>query len=205
MKTLKIGDKGNEVKELQKLLHVAIDGIFGNITLEAVKQFQINHNLTPDGIVGNNTWRVLQQQSPQSKRKINDIILHCSATQEGKSFTVEDIRKWHKAQGWSDIGYHYLIYLDGSIHKGRDESISGAHCENHNSNSIGVCYIGGVDKNGKPKDTRNKEQKQAQHKLIQELLDKYNLTLNNVHCHNQYSNKACPSHSIDLFKIEHNK
>ena len=99
-------------------------------------------------------------------REITEIIIHCSATVEGKHFTVEDIDRWHKARGWQGIGYHYVIYLDGSIHRGRDLNKIGAHCTGHNKNSIGICYIGGVDKNNKPKDTRTEAQKESLEQLI---------------------------------------
>lgn len=81
-------------------------------------------------------------------RTITLIIIHCSATPEGKDYTVEDIDRWHKARGWKCIGYHYVIYRDGSIHKGRPDEMVGAHCVNHNKHSIGVCYVGGLYKNG---------------------------------------------------------
>ncbi len=88
-------------------------------------------------------------------RRITEIIIHCSATPEGKDFTVDDIRRWHLARHFADIGYHYVIYRDGSVHKGRAENIAGAHCLGHNAHCIGFCYIGGVAKDGKtPKDTR---------------------------------------------------
>ncbi len=95
----------------------------------------------------------------QKKRTITDIILHCTATPEGKAVTVASIKAGHLARGFKDIGYHYIIDLDGTIHKGRDESIIGAHCTGFNAHSIGISYIGGVDKNGKPKDTRTAAQK----------------------------------------------
>ena len=82
-------------------------------------------------------------------RNINEIIVHCAATPEGKDFTVADIRRWHKARGWSDIGYHYVVYRDGSVHKGRPVSKVGAHVRGRNRNTIGICYIGGVAKDGK--------------------------------------------------------
>lgn len=204
MKTLKLGDKNSDVKYLQQILHLAVDGVFGKNTLEAVKQFQLNNNLVADGVVGTNTWRVLQQVSPQSKRYIKELILHCTATQEGQEVTTAQIDKWHKAQGWAEIGYHYVIYLDGTVHKGRDEQKAGAHCEGHNSNSIGISYVGGVDKHNKPKDTRTKAQKLAMYKLVQQLLKKYNLTIDNVYCHNNYTNaKACPSFAIKDFRKEY--
>lgn len=125
-------------------------------------------------------------------RKINEIIIHCSATPEGKDYTVEDIDKWHKARGFKCIGYHYVIYRDGSIHTGRPVNEIGAHCTGHNSNSIGICYIGGCTKDGKkPKDTRTVEQKLALYKLLYDLKQTYSNAI--INCHNQFANKACPS------------
>jgi N-acetylmuramoyl-L-alanine amidase len=82
-------------------------------------------------------------------RDIKEIIVHCSATPEGKDYTVATIREWHLARKFNDIGYHYVIYRDGSINKGRSEDIAGAHCTGHNSNSIGICYIGGMTADNK--------------------------------------------------------
>jgi N-acetylmuramoyl-L-alanine amidase len=138
-------------------------------------------------------------------RKINEIILHCSATPEGKDFKAKDIRIWHKQNGWSDIGYHYIIDLDGTVEKGRDESKIGAHCLNHNTNSIGICYIGGCDKNMQPKDTRTQAQKDALLDLVFLLMQQYKLNINQVHCHNEYANKACPSYTIESFRRDFEK
>lgn len=189
MTTLKIGSKGSEVKILQIRLNLIADGIFGPITQEAVKDFQKKNNLTTDGIVGSTTWAKL---GVTQTRYINEIIVHCSATPEGKDFTVTDIKKWHLARGFSDIGYHYVIYRDGSVHTGRDESKIGAHCTGHNSYSIGVCYIGGCAADGKtPKDTRTDAQKTALVKLLKELKSRYPKAT--IHGHREYANKACPS------------
>lgn len=125
-------------------------------------------------------------------RNIKEIIVHCSATPEGKDYSVDTIRQWHLQRGFSDIGYHYIIYRDGSIHIGRDESIIGAHCTGHNANSIGVCYIGGCAYDGKtPKDTRTTQQKQSLVKLLKELKTKYPQA--SIHGHRDFSSKACPS------------
>ena len=125
-------------------------------------------------------------------RKIDKIIVHCSATPEGKDYSVDTIRKWHLQRGFSDIGYHYIIYRDGSIHMGRDEFVIGAHCKGHNSNSIGICYIGGCASDGKtPKDTRTSEQRQSLLKLLKELKVKYPKA--SIHGHRDFANKACPS------------
>lgn len=127
-------------------------------------------------------------------REINKIVLHCSATKEGQSFTVKDIDSWHKQRGWKSIGYHYVILLDGTIQTGRPESEIGAHTLGQNANSIGICYIGGLDSNGKPKDTRTIQQKNAMRNLISELLKKYPVSI--VHGHNEFANKACPCFNV---------
>ena len=187
---LKLGSRGNEVKLLQEKLNLKTDGIFGPLTEEAVKDFQRSNGLKVDGIAGANTLSKLNLSV--NKRNIKEIIVHCSATPEGKDFTVADIKRWHLARGFSDIGYHYVIYRDGSIHTGRDESIIGAHCTGHNTNSIGVCYIGGCVSNGKtPKDTRTTQQKQSLVKLLKELKTKYPQA--SIHSHRDFANKACPS------------
>lgn len=187
---LKLGSRGNEVKSLQEKLSLQADGIFGPLTEEAVKDFQKSNGLEVDGIVGVNTLSKLNLLV--NKRNIKELIVHCSATPEGKDYSVDTIRQWHLQRGFSDIGYHYVIYRDGSIHIGRDESIIGAHCTGHNTNSIGVCYIGGCASNGKtPKDTRTTEQKQSLVKLLKELKTKYPQA--SIHGHKDFSNKACPS------------
>lgn len=105
---------------------------------------------------------------------------------------MDQIRRLHIQRGFTDIGYHYVVYLDGSVHEGRPESISGAHCQGHNSISIGVCYIGGVSKDGKtPKDTRTEAQKKSLLKLLKELKVKYPKAV--IHSHRDFCNKACPS------------
>ena len=125
-------------------------------------------------------------------RKITDIIVHCSATPEAKSFTVADIDRWHRQRGFAQIGYHYVIYLDGSVHKGRPVAQVGAHCQGHNAHSIGICYIGGLAKDGKiPKDTRTEAQKQAMLTLLKELKTQYPAAT--IHGHRDYAAKACPS------------
>lgn len=135
--------------------------------------------------------------------KPKEIILHCAATPEGKTFTAKDIDRMHKQRGFKKIGYHYVIDLDGTVEKGRNENEMGAHATGHNSKSIGICYIGGVEKDGKtPKDTRTNQQKKSMYKLVDDLMKKYNLSLNDVHGHYEFANKACPSFKIDTFRHE---
>lgn len=195
MTTLKIGSRGEEVKTLQRKLNLIADGIFGKITDEAVRDFQKKHGLTVDGIVGPQTWAIM---GAAGTRVINKIIVHCSATAEGKDYTTAQIKQWHLARGFSDIGYHYVVYRDGSVHVGRSESKVGAHCTGYNSHSIGVCYVGGCDAvkrlpDGQlaPKDTRTSAQKAALVELLRTLKAKYpNAT---IHGHREFANKACPS------------
>lgn len=192
MNTIKRGARGADVKTLQMKLNLIADGIFGPLTEEAVKEFQRSKGLTTDGIVGAKTWAALGMIAPKNPRVINRIIVHCAATPEGKAFTIDDVRRWHKAQGWSDVGYHYVIHLDGSVHAGRAESVTGAHTTGQNVNSIGVCYIGGLAADGKtPKDTRTPAQKAALLKLLRELKGRYPGA--RVYGHRDFAAKACPS------------
>ncbi|MBD5190136.1 MAG: N-acetylmuramoyl-L-alanine amidase [Bacteroidales bacterium] len=128
-------------------------------------------------------------------RKIDKIILHCSATPEGREVTVNDIRSWHIQRGFRTIGYHYVVYLDGSVHAGRPVEEIGAHCLGQNKNSIGVCYIGGLDaKHLLPKDTRTEPQKRALKELVAKLRKEFpGATL---HGHKEFAAKACPCFEI---------
>lgn len=135
-------------------------------------------------------------------RQIKEIILHCSATPENKDFHASDIDRWHKQRGFNSIGYHFVITLDGTIERGRPLEKAGAHTTGHNSYSIGICYIGGVEKNGKtPKDTRTTEQKLSMYQLVYQLLQQY--PNSRVGCHNEFANKACPSFKRETFLKEY--
>lgn len=105
-------------------------------------------------------------------RKIDRIIIHCSDTPAGRHTTVADIDRWHREKGYKKIGYHYVIYLNGAIHKGRSEMEVGAHCKGYNAHSIGICYVGGKE-NGKPKDTRTDAQKESLLFLLRDLKKRY--------------------------------
>lgn len=106
-------------------------------------------------------------------RTIDSIIIHCSATRSGVDFTAADIDQWHRRRGFKEIGYHYVIHLDGTIEKGRSIEKEGAHCYGWNRQSIGICYVGGLNTNGQPTDTRTPAQKQAMKQLITELQQQY--------------------------------
>ena len=127
-------------------------------------------------------------------RKIDEIIIHCSATEAGKDFKAKDIDKWHKAKGWNGIGYHFVIDLDGTVEAGRPVEKQGAHCLDHNATTIGICYIGGLV-NKKPTDTRTDAQRQSLRNLVAALRHCYP-TIVKVSGHNQYANKACPCFDV---------
>lgn len=130
----------------------------------------------------------------KSSRKIDKIILHSTATPEGREHDAADIKRWHQNRGWSTIGYHYVVKLDGTIEEGRSVHDVGAHAKGHNRTSIGVVYVGGCDDDMSPKDTRTTEQCMALANLLEALLDLYpNATL---HGHNEFAQKACPSFNV---------
>jgi N-acetylmuramoyl-L-alanine amidase len=131
----------------------------------------------------------------KAKRPINELIWHCAATPEGKDYSVKDIDAWHKARGWSGIGYHYVVYRDGTIKAGRDIEKTGAHVEGRNTGTVGCCYIGGLDKRGKnPRDTRTVAQRASMIWLTKKLAETYGLA--RISGHNQYASKACPSFDV---------
>jgi N-acetylmuramoyl-L-alanine amidase len=190
------------------------DGVDGPKTREAVKAFQRDKGVTADGIAGLVTLALMFPiaatsqnaasiasavilKQPKATRKITEIIVHCTATPEGREVSVDTIRSWHLANGWRDIGYHYVVGLDGTVRPGRPEAQIGSHVAGHNSGTIGIVYVGGVAADGKtPKDTRTPAQKAALLDLAKALIAKYP-AIRRVAGHNQYTNaKACPSFDV---------
>lgn len=171
----KTGSRGEAVRQIQRALAgaglaVAVDGVYGSVTAEAVREFQKIKGIRADGIVGPVTLALLIPcRFKKSERTITDIVIHCTATKAGNNLTVDDIRRMHKRQGWADIGYHYVVTLDGKVHTGRDVDVIGAHVSGHNAHSIGIAYVGGLDRHGDPCDTRNDLQKAALLSLLLEL------------------------------------
>ncbi len=133
-------------------------------------------------------------------RTIDKIILHCTATEEGKDYAVAEIRKWHTSppRNWSDIGYHFIIQNDenGTIQLGRPIQRAGAHVKGHNAKSVGIAYVGGVDKNGKAKDTMTACQEESFLKLVESLRVVFGFHLP-VYGHNDFTDtKECPSFKV---------
>lgn len=227
MMTYREGSRGPVVAMIQKAVGCYPDGIWGKLTTEAVKAFQKAHSLTPDGIAGPRTLAAMGIEAvtpktgassaalsqvtacyggktitlKRSKRRIDEIIVHCTATPEGRDLTVDQIRQDHiKNNHWSDIGYQYVVYRDGTVHTGRDVDISGAHAEGHNSHSIGVVYVGGVEnrpgvpyKDLKAKDTRTDAQKASLMALLMDLRKLYPTARIIGHRDVDTHGKSCPS------------
>lgn len=129
-------------------------------------------------------------------RNIDKIIIHCSATREcDDSVNASVIDRWHKARGWKGCGYHFIVLIDGTIETGRMIDEVGAHVKGMNKSSIGICYIGGLERDAKtPKDTRTPQQKESLLLLIKTLNKIYPEAT--LHGHNEFSNKACPSFDV---------
>lgn len=106
-------------------------------------------------------------------RKIDLIIIHCSATRADSDFSAQDVDTAHRYRGFSSWGYHYYIRKSGQVELMRSEDVPGAHARGYNANSLGVCYEGGLDVNGRPADTRTLRQKEAMHRLVINLLQSY--------------------------------
>lgn len=203
--TYKEGSKGAVVKQIQKVVGCYPDGIWGRLTTESVKAWQHEHKLTADGIAGPRTLAAMginaltgvkAQDSgissvttcyagktitlKKSKRRIDYIAVHCTATREGQDQTVAQIKAGHLQRGFSDVGYHYIIYRDGTVNLGRDVNISGAHVSGYNVYSIGISYVGGLEndpkkayKDLKAKDTRTEAQKASLLALLMDLRKLY--------------------------------
>lgn len=124
-------------------------------------------------------------------RNISEIIVHCTATPAGRAVTAAEVDRWHRERGFNGIGYHYLVGLDGTIESGRPEECAGAHCAGHNARSIGVCYVGGCDREMRPADTRTDAQRRALTRLLKALRHRYPGA--RIRSHRDFAAKACPS------------
>lgn len=135
----------------------------------------------------------------KTRKHTNQIIIHYTETQEYQDFDIYDVREWHKQRGFSEVGYHFLIKIDGIVEIGRDMDLIGAHCYGQNSDSVGICYVGGKCTDGTLADTRTPEQM----KSIQTVIDYVRAVYGHlpVFGHNDYSDKVCPGYDA---KIEYN-
>jgi len=134
------------------------------------------------------------------------ITIHCSASKPSvaKNETAATIRAMHKAKGWRDVGYHYVIRRDGATEKGRLDSVIGAHVKGHNNNNLGICLSGGVDENNKPEQNYTDAQYHALYALIVDLCDKYDIPHQEVYGHRDWPDvaKACPCFNVKEWLAE---
>ena len=134
-------------------------------------------------------------------RKINLIVLHCSATRSNQRFTVEMLKACHNARfNGKGIGYHYFIEKDGQVFQTRDENEIGMHARHYNAHSIGICYEGGLDEKGRPADTRTPAQRAALIALLRSLKIDYPDAEIMGHCELEGVHKACPSFSCQEYR-----
>ncbi len=203
------------VKAAQERLELVVDGIAGPQTITALKRAAepvkpgkpepdksgIN---APAPEVTSPAARTEAAPPPNvdslklldTSRPISEIIIHCAATPEGKDYTVPTIRAWHKERGWTDIGYHYVVYRDGSIHVGRPIGQVGSHVAGRNTGTIGICYVGGLSADGKTaKDTRTPAQRASLLWLRDQLAARHK-GIRKISGHNEYAAKACPCFSV---------
>lgn len=202
-----------EVRAFQKKYDLVVDGIFGPQTRKAYaesilppsksakkepEKAAINVKKKPVTIAQGNAVS-FDKPIPiaSTSRSIDELIVHCTATPEGKWFDRNDVNAWHKNRGWLMIGYHYLILLDGTIQVGRPIGMIGSHVKGHNTGTVGIAYVGGLTSDGKkPKDTRTQKQVNAMFWLCQALVDKYKIK-KPIKGHYEYDpGKACPSFNV---------
>jgi N-acetylmuramoyl-L-alanine amidase len=124
------------------------------------------------------------------------IVIHCSATPPKLDVGAKDIRQWHRQKGWIDIGYHKVIRRDGSVEDGRPLDVVGAHVEGHNSTSIGICLVGGVDEKNQPQDNFTPAQWDALAALLSDLVKAYPGCTIQGHRDFPGVKKACPSFDV---------
>jgi len=131
----------------------------------------------------------------KTNRRVDKLIIHCAATKPSMDIGVKEITEWHKARGWSTIGYHYVIRRDGTVETGRDINEVGAHVAGHNTGSTGICLVGGIDEAGKPKANFTQDQWSQLAGIARAFKAEYPKAT--IHGHNEFDpGKACPSFDV---------
>jgi len=132
-------------------------------------------------------------------RDINQIIIHCSATPPSMDIGVKEIRSWHvNERKWSDIGYHIVVRRDGTVEFGRPINKPGSHAKGHNQNSIGVCWVGGVDAKMNPENNMTEVQERELWCTVENLMLTYKVSKDMVLGHRDLPGvtKSCPSYDV---------
>ncbi|MGL5135149.1 MAG: N-acetylmuramoyl-L-alanine amidase [Planktothrix sp.] len=194
------------------LLKKAVDDSFDFITLKAVLEFQGMAGLTKDGLVQiaptfGETWRALMHPPAN---KLEYLVIHCSATPENLDVRPEQVRQWHKAQGWNRPGYSEFITLDGEIHKmweyDEDDYVADWELTNgvwgFNQVCRHICYAGGIDLKGNAVDTRTEPQIETMKKYALDFVEKHTKAKVSGHHQFQWNNKNCPCFSVPKWAKE---
>jgi N-acetyl-anhydromuramyl-L-alanine amidase AmpD len=152
-------------------------------------------------------YKYIKMAKKRNMRKIDKIIIHCSATKSEQDIDAATIKEWHTrpkpmGNGWSDIGYHDVIKRDGRCEEGRPLTKIGAHTKGHNRYSIGICLVGGLSDNNEPISNFTNEQWKTLRRVVKIYRARFpNAT---VHGHNEFANKACPSFDVQAWLEEEN-
>ena len=133
-------------------------------------------------------------------RRIDLIVIHCTASRPDQHLTLGMLDHMHQARGWKCCGYHYYITRDGQLNFGRPEEMVGAHARHYNAHSIGICYEGGLDEKGHPADTRTAAQKLTLQMLLISLKADYPDAEIVGHCELEGVHKACPCFPVSVYR-----
>lgn len=200
------------IKSFQKHAELQVDGVAGPMTQAALKEAAApigKHKAEPNKAAiensealpadkGRKAVRMSKAKTVvigRTSRTIKELIIHCTATPEGRDVTMKDVGSWHKQRGWNRPGYHYLVRLNGKIEIGCPIGQRGIHTRGHNTGTVSISYAGGCTKDmKKAKDTRTPAQKASMLWLAKALCNDY--PINKISGHNQYASKACPSFKV---------
>ena len=134
------------------------------------------------------------------RKATNNLVIHCAATRPSQDVGVREIRQWHRARGFSDIGYHFVIRRSGKVEKGRPVDEIGAHVQGHNADSVGICLVGGINEETfKPENNFTPQQWEALQRLLTALLRRYPKAKVLGHRDFPGVQKACPSFAAKVW------
>lgn len=192
------------IEPLQAALGLTADGKRGPVTTSAILVAADEGRLTvkpaPAPVEPITSSLILQGSA---RVPVTGIVVHCSATRRdwmaeaGLAAKKAEIRRWHmEDNGWSDIGYHWIIDRDGAMLAGRPERVIGAHVAGHNSGTIGICLIGGHG--SAETDAFADHFTPAQDRQLRQLILGISMRtrITRVSGHNEWAAKACPGFNV---------
>lgn len=138
------------------------------------------------------------------RTKTDFLVVHCAATKPSMDIGLREIRQWHRQKGWLDVGYHFIIRRDGAVEAGRDVNVIGAHVQGYNSESVGVCLVGGINDKGEPEANFTPEQYESLSGLLTDLSKQFPHA--SIVGHRELDpKKACPSFDVQAWLREDRK